>query len=261
MRRFAPREALAGCASALTCYAERTPQALSRRQVATVGAVLFVTWGDPLEVRTGEVAGSFAAFVAGVSDGPALTGHEGCQEGIGIHLSALGVTRLLGVPGSELANRCVSLDEVLGKGAAEVVERLSAIRSPGQRVAVLQAALAARLDSRAILAPEVVYVCEKLLARPASHIDELAAEIGWSRTRLASRFSEQVGLSPKRFARVVRFERACRLLRQGRSTLAEVALRAGYFDQAHLCRDVASFAGCTPSALAGELASGAVSDL
>lgn len=144
---FAPGSALAGCASALTCYTERTPHALSRRQVATSGAVLFVTWGDPLEVRIGEVSGSFSAFVAGVCDRPALTTHAGFQEGIGAHLSALGVTRLFGVPGSELANRCVSLDEVLGDEAAELVERLSAIPEPSRRVSVLQAVLAARLDS------------------------------------------------------------------------------------------------------------------
>ncbi len=95
---------------------------------------------------------------------------------------------------------------------------------------------------------------------PSAHVAELAAEIGWSRTRLASRFSEQVGISPKRFARVVRFEAARRLLAQGSSSLAEVAARAGYYDQAHLCRDVSALAGCSPSELAGEIGSGGPPD-
>lgn len=101
---------------------------------------------------------------------------------------------------------------------------------------------------------------EELLAHPARPIGELAAEVGWSRARLTVRFREQVGLSPKRFARVARFERARRLLCEGSCTLAQVALGAGYFDQAHLCRDVAPLAGCSPSALAGELASGTIPD-
>jgi len=101
----------------------------------------------------------------------------------------------------------------------------------------------------------VVWVWRELCAQPSAHVADLAAETGWSRTRLASRFSEQVGISPKRFALVVRFEGARRLLTQGSSSLAEIAARAGYYDQAHLSRDISALAGCTPAELAGELAS------
>ena len=65
----------------------------------------------------------------------------------------------------------------------------------------------------------------------------------------------QVGLSPKRFSEVVRFERACALLAAGAASLAEVAVRAGHYDQARLSRDVRALAGTTPAILAAELAS------
>ncbi|MHB1712884.1 MAG: helix-turn-helix domain-containing protein [Acidimicrobiales bacterium] len=231
MGLLAPRPRLAGCVKALTCYGERWPAPVSRRQVATSGAVVFVTWGAPMEVSIGGVSSSFRAFVAGVQDRPARTGHEGSQDGIGVHLSALGVSRLLGLPGAELANRCVALDEILGHGAEALADRLSGAATASRRVALVERALVERLGAAPILSPEVVWVWRTLRSQPSARVADLADEIGWSRTRLASRFSEQIGISPKRFARVVRFEGARRLLAQGSPSLAEIATRAGYYDQ------------------------------
>jgi AraC-like DNA-binding protein len=256
---LAPGPRLAGCVKALTWYSERWPGPVSRRQVATSGAVLFVTWGTPLEVSLGGNSSSFSAFVSGVADRPALTRHAGTQEGIGVHLNALGISQL-GVAGAELANRCVALHEILGHGAETLMDQLSGAATANQRVALVEGALVERLGSGPKLSPEVVWVWEKLCSQPSVRIADLAAEVGWSRTRLASRFCEQIGISPKRFARVVRFEGARRLLAKGSSSLAEVATRAGYYDQAHLSRDVSSLAGCTPAELAGELASDAPPD-
>jgi len=132
-----PGPRLAGCVNALTWYGERWPGPVSRRQVATSGAVLFVTWGMPLEVRLGGSSSSFSAFVAGVQDRPVRTGHGGSQEGIGVHLNALGVSRLLGVPGAELANRCVGLEEVLGHGAKALMDQLSSGPTPSRRMALV----------------------------------------------------------------------------------------------------------------------------
>jgi AraC-like DNA-binding protein len=255
MGRFAPSPRLAPWVKALTCYDERWPEPVSRRQVATSGAVLFVTWGAPIKVSIGAASSSFGAFVAGVQDRPAYTGHEGCQGGVGVHLSARGVSALLSVAGAELANCCVELDEVIGAAAKVLVEQLLGVASPPERIRLVETALAARLGEGPVVSPEVGWVWEKLCSQPCARIDDLAVEVGWSRTRLASRFSEQIGISPKRFARVVRFEGARRLLAKGSSSLAEVATRAGYYDQAHLNRDVSALAGCTPAELAGELAS------
>ncbi len=252
---LAPAPHLAGYVKALTWYDERSPGPVSRRQVATSGAVVFVTWGAPMEVSIDGVPSSLRAFVAGVQDRPARSAHDGFQEGIGVHLSALGVSALLGVPGTEVANRCVGLDEVLGPDAETFVEQLSGVAAATRRLKMTEGALARRLGDGPTLSPEVVWVWGKLRSQPSARVADLAGELGWSRTRLATRFAEQVGISPKRFARVVRFETARRLMATGSASLAEVAVRAGYYDQAHLCRDMSALAGCTPVMLAGELGS------
>ena len=137
-----------------------------------------------------------------------------------MHLRALGVCGLLGVSGAELANRCVDLSELLGRDANDLVGRVAAVASPARKVALVQAALARRVGRGLEPASEVTWACQRLCRAPSFRVADLAAELGWSRTRFASRFSAQVGLSPKRFSEVVRFERACTLLAAGASPLA-----------------------------------------
>jgi transcriptional regulator GlxA family with amidase domain len=80
-------------------------------------------------------------------------------------------------------------------------------------------------------------------------VEQLAAETGWSRKRLWSRFRSQIGLTPKRAAQLIRFDRAAHRLAAGHSA-ALVAAEGGYADQSHLHRDVTTFAGVTPTAVA-----------
>ena len=80
-------------------------------------------------------------------------------------------------------------------------------------------------------------------------VDGLADEVGWSRKRLWSRFRSQLGITPKRAARLVRFDHAAHLLAAGHAA-AGVAAESGYVDQSHLHREVRAFAGLTPSAVA-----------
>jgi AraC-like DNA-binding protein len=80
-------------------------------------------------------------------------------------------------------------------------------------------------------------------------VEQLAAELGWSRKRLWARFRSQIGLTPKRAAQLVRFDHAAHRLAAGHSA-AQVAAESGYADQSHLNREVMAFAGVTPTAVA-----------
>jgi AraC-like DNA-binding protein len=83
-------------------------------------------------------------------------------------------------------------------------------------------------------------------------VSELAAGTGWSERHLTGRFRAEIGLAPKAAARVIRFDRARKLLVRkltagGDYLLADLAADGGYFDQAHLAREFRALAGCPPS--------------
>jgi transcriptional regulator GlxA family with amidase domain len=77
-------------------------------------------------------------------------------------------------------------------------------------------------------------------------------ETGWSRRHVTERFRRQLGISPKAYARLLRFQHATGLLAsaQPRRSLTGVAMEAGYYDQSHLTRDFGALAGITPATFA-----------
>ncbi|WP_232331796.1 helix-turn-helix domain-containing protein [Nocardia puris] len=164
-------------------------------------------------------------------------------ECVEIRLSPVRAYSLFGttVPG------VVAADEVWGSSAQRLRERLAEATSWQRRFELAEAFVLSRCSFTAD--PEVAASWERIVAgRGQVRVAELTELCGWSRKRLWSRFTAQIGLTPKRAAMLVRFDRAVQALTSG-AAIADVAARCGYVDQSHLHRDTLSFAGCTPKAL------------
>ena len=206
------------------------------------GAVIVFSLGPDMWVDRGWT-GSFAA---GLYDRPVVTGHGGEQEGLQLDVSAIGARAVLGVPLGELYDVTVPLEEVL-PCARELTERLAETDGWPARFALVNEFLG-RAEPRP-LAPELRWAHARLVqSHGAGRIEDLARETGWSRRHLTQRFREELGLAPKAFARLLRFEHAVSLLRSGES-LADAAYAAGYSDQPHMNRDFRDFFGGPPSEL------------
>ncbi len=238
--------ALRGIAGAPRGYRERAAGPVDRREVPHPGVVLVVNLGDPLVVD-GAAHGS---FVAGLAGGPTRTEHRGVQEGIELRLSPLGAHRVFGLPLDELADRAVALEDLWGPRGRELPERLAGAAGWAARFAILDGVLAEAAARGPRPDAEVARAWRRLVAtRGGVAVGDLAADVGWSRGRLAQRFRRQVGVTPKTAAGILRFDHAVqRLAGPGPRSLAAVALACGYYDQAHLNRDVRRFAGCSPTA-------------
>lgn len=169
---------------------------------------------------------------------------------INVELSPLGAHSLLGVRAGELASRVVGLEDVMGRRGAELPERLADAGSWSQRFDILDTVFAAGLTDRPGLPRPLGQAWGRIVSSGgAARIGAVAAEVGWSRRHLLDRFRVEFGFSPKVAARVVRFDRARRLLEHpGGSSAAMVAARCGYHDQAHLTREWQDLAGCPPGA-------------
>lgn len=173
-------------------------------------------------------------------------GAGGCLQ---IRLEPAAAAAVLGAS-TELSGTVVSLEDVWGRDAWRAEDRLRAATSWDERFTIAQEILGRRLGARPPVDPEVAYTWRRTLtSRGRVRIDGLADEVGWSRKRLWSRFRSQLGITPKRAARLVRFDHAAHLLAAGRA-VASVATESGYVDQSHLHREVKAFTGLTPTAMA-----------
>lgn len=237
-------------------YWEATATLYRVRLVPTGRAVVVISLGEPFAQvsRLGEASPNSqvtGSLVAGLEDGPRLCDHPGGQEAIRLELTPLGAYRLFAVPMSELTNRVVELCDVLGAEARALAEQLAATRDWGARFDLLDFALCARLERGPEPAPEVRHAW-RLLSRAGGGIaiGRIAAEVGWSKSYLVRRYTEQIGLTPKTSARVLRFHRAVRLLTREGARLTEVTAACGFYDQAHLNREFRALAGTTPGWMA-----------
>jgi AraC-like DNA-binding protein len=222
---------------------------------------LIFTLDEPLVIMEHpdprQPAGSYDTLIGGLHTSPALITHQGRQSGIQVALSPLGARALLGVPAGKLAYIDLEGADVLGASAAEIQQRLLGCRTWPQRFAVLDDLLLARVGTgggRTETSAEVEHAWRLLLRSGGrASVQRLATETGWSDRHLRTQFRAEIGLAPKAAARVVRFDRARRLLlgrarAGGQPRLAELAACSGYYDQAHLDRDFGALAGCPPTA-------------
>lgn len=197
---------------------------------------------------------TYRTVLGGLQATPALIAHDGNQHGVVIELTPLGSRALTGRPAAELWDLSVEVPDVVGPAGVELWERLQEPRPWPRRFEICDQVLSRLLRDRPV--EGTIRRCWRALVAAGGRIpvSELAAAAGWSRQHLARRFRDELGLSPKLAARVVRFERARKMLQSAtpRPPLADVALACGYFDQAHLNRDFARLAGCTPTELLSE---------
>ena len=238
-----PMPALAPHVRSLAGWHEIADGPVRRAETPGGRIVLVISLGPTLDVD----GRRFSSFVAGLHDQPALTEHAGEGHGVQAYLTPLGARRLLGMPMGELTRDVVELEDLLGPAAAELAERLADAPTWAERFTLLERAIAQRVLEAPPIAPELAWTWERLLRSDgAVPIGALADETGWSRRHLANRFRQEIGMTPKAVARILRFERALGRLRAG-DELVDLALDSGYYDQAHFNRDFKQFAGLTPT--------------
>ena len=247
-----PHRVLWGRVLRYTGYGEDTRAPLRRRHLPSAEVTLIVSFDEPLQLvempGAGAGGGTFRSFVAGLHTRPAITEHAGHQHGIGVGLTPLAAYALFAVPMRLLAGAVVDLPGLLGRAGSELELALAEAHGWAERFALLDRALISRMDEGPVPAPEVTWAWRRLCSTAGQvAVGELAEQVGWSHRHLVARFREQIGLAPKSIARVLRLQRSLVLLERSGDSLAEVALAAGFCDQAHLNREFRALAGCTPT--------------
>ncbi len=195
-------------------------------------------------VRAGEQLLSQAG-VTGLQERARIYSYLGVTSSVLVRFTPQGVGRL-GVPAAELASRSVPLEQLLpGARVREVTERIAAAPDDASRVAAVERFLQEHPFARDPVVTRALERLGDLNGMPS--LAAVAAELALSERQLERRFVRAVGMMPKRFARLARFQRAVALM-ESSSGLAAVAQHAGYYDQSHFVREFRAFAGASPSA-------------
>lgn len=160
-----------------------------------------------------------------------------------------GAVPFFGMPLCELANRVLPLHEIWGGQALAMRDALAAARTDAHRIAIFENALARRLMNAGVEADarrrQIAYQVTRL-SEPGASVAALANELGTSARSLRRSFSSAVGISPKRYARIVRFKRALAFASEKSLNWSAIAVACGYFDQAHMSADFREFTGLPP---------------
>lgn len=228
-----------------------------RRLEVPIGAVTLML-GFEHPVRISGLAGSgqepvtLVSVLSGLGTTPVLGEHDGRLAGIEVLLAPWAAFTLFGTALHEVADRSLDPDALGVRpgprwgSIAELSAALGALPSWRARFALLDDVFARWSEAGPPSCDRTVRAWDELVrTRGAAPVGHIADEVGWSVRQLENRFREQIGIGPKAAGRVLRLQRARRMLVAGRSQ-AETATACGFYDQAHLSGEFRAMTGCTP---------------
>lgn len=208
-----------------SCTWERRVDAAYQQRIVPDACVDLVWSGDRLTIAGPDTR----ARVASLAPGTRI---------VGVRLRPGAAGAVLGMPASELCDSVPDAADVLGRNvAAELLEALASDQDP-------HAVLLCAIERRGARERDpLVAAAVRALGRPRARVGTVANELGLSARQLQRRVSDAVGYGPKTVQRVLRFRRLQTL---PPAPLAELALDAGYADQAHMTAEVTHLAGIPP---------------
>jgi AraC-like DNA-binding protein len=230
------------------------PQPELEHMLPSGGAQLvFALHETPILCRA-PAAEKSSAWIGSIVHGPQSSYYlagpkpKGGTAGVSFRAGAAGT--VLGVSMAELLDRHVPLDAIWGARGVDLWQRLLAAGEPAAMFRILEQSLIARIQRPLLMHPAVAQ------ALAASAEDELSARVakmqrasGYSPRHFIGLFRSAVGLNPKHYYRIRRFNAVVHSIALGAERcLADIAAASGYSDQAHLTREFKEFAGVAPTA-------------
>lgn len=192
--------------------------------------------------QSGRLSG---AALHGAQSGPVVIDTADQRAIVGVAFKPGGAYPFLPAPASTTTDELVELSELWGRDGAVLRERLLSARSPAEMLRTLERVLLARV-ARPLQPDPTIAFGLRAFERGAS-VAAVSHRVGMTSKSFARRFVETVGLTPKRFSRVRRFQRLITAVTAGDETdWAQRAAAFGYYDQSHLIHDFRALSGLCP---------------
>jgi AraC-like DNA-binding protein len=246
-----PPPALAAAVTAIAYQWGEQPETSRERILPETGTRLWINLNrDEFRSLAGAscrtVRSAPGAILAGPSDRAPVIEFEAGRAHVSVTFALGGAAALFAAPLSAVRNELAPLRDLWGPDGAHLRERLLAAPTPDEKLRAMEAALLARVVGRPRPDPAVLLAARALDA--GVPVATVASRLGLLPRTLRRLFVSQVGLTPKRFARVRRLRRLVASI-QGAPEVswAAVAAQHGYCDQAHLVDEFRELAGVTPT--------------
>ncbi|RPI94300.1 MAG: AraC family transcriptional regulator [Chloroflexi bacterium] len=197
---------------------------------------------------------SGSAVVSGQATKPTVAVvNLGNETGLGVKLRPGAFPALFGLPAHELTDRVTPLEEILGKTANDLNEQITGAPNSSAQVGRFERTFVRfaqrHRENSHLIERQAATILRQLSTMQVSN---LAERLGYSSRHFQRKINDYVGLSPRLYKRIVRFEKALELIqrsaRRGNMDWSALAVICGYTDQAHFIRDFRQFAGQTPVA-------------
>jgi AraC-like DNA-binding protein len=152
------------------------------------------------------------------------------------------------LPMDEMADRVVDADLLWGNDFAYLRERLLEIKEIPGKFATVESFLLKHFQNRLVLNPAVDFAMSEIIRQPDQiNFANMSRKIGYSQKHFIGMFKRQVGISPKAYLKIIRFQKAISEIEQHKEVnWTIISQDCGFYDQAHFINDFKYFSGFTP---------------
>ncbi len=187
------------------------------------------------------------ALIAGQLNTPIILKPEGKSEILGVKFFPHAVWQLFGLNMKLLTNQALSFSEVLGARFELITDQLLNCVSQNKRIEFIESFLLKMLALCNRDASRILTLTNTILnASGEMSIRSLTKKLRISERQVERIFNDTIGMSPKRFARIIRYTNVYEAIQNPNMTTADAVYLAGFFDQPHFNKDFQEFTGDTP---------------
>ncbi len=227
----------------------------TREKILPDGAIelIFDLDPEPKNIFEDEASTGFRtvkkAWISGERTRYIVIGAARNQSMVGVRFRPGGAYPFFRFPISELSESVTELDLIWGRLVDEIRDQLSVIESPEARLLYLESILLRQVQRTLEPNRLISFAVNQLQHSPQFlAIRDLATMVGISQKHLITQFEKVVGLRPKSFARVCKFQKVINLIEQeNQIEWSAIASDCGYYDQAHFIKEFQAFSGLNPS--------------
>jgi AraC-like DNA-binding protein len=168
---------------------------------------------------------------------------------IGVHFKPGGAYPFFSFPISEINDAVVELDLLYGSIITDLREQLLEAVSLEIKFQVLEQFLITQAKTNLEVDEAIEFALKQILASPQMlAIKDLSDKIGITQKHLITKFNQVVGLTPKLFTRITKFQKVIQLIGyQQNVEWPAITYECGYYDQSHFIKDFVHFSGMNPT--------------